>query len=251
MNGSKTIGVALAGVVLVATACGDSAENSLENLLEQETGEDIDLDFGDDGFSIDTGEGSLTVDEDGNFVVVDDSGEVITGQVSEEDGGFSIESDEGSFTVDEEGNFVVEGEDGEVITGNAGNGSETGGEANAELDDDGSFTITNEDGDVTFSGGTEFPDEWPADVPRPEGIDVTSSSVLSGQPSLVIVAGTVDGSANDYINGYGAMLESAGFSRLAFFEDAGNISAIWENDAYQVTVGSFDSEVTVSASSKT
>ncbi|MGB0113942.1 MAG: hypothetical protein WBP59_12025 [Ilumatobacteraceae bacterium] len=93
------LGVALALGTLALSSCGKATETGIEQLVESQTGGDIDLDLnGDGGFSIDTGEGSMTIDEDGNFVVTDQDGEVITGNASE-DGDFNIQSEDGEFSL--------------------------------------------------------------------------------------------------------------------------------------------------------
>ena len=40
----------------------------------------------------------------------------------------------------------------------------------------------------------------------------------------------------DYLDSYGAMLESAGFNQTTFFESEGNLSAFYEGGVWVVTV---------------
>ena len=88
----------VAGCALVFAACGDAAENGIEQLIESQGGGDVDLDLdGDGGFSVQTEEGGMTIDEDGNFVITDADGSVVTGDVDTESGEVNIESEDGSF----------------------------------------------------------------------------------------------------------------------------------------------------------
>ena len=93
---------ALAPVViglLAFAACGDSAENSIEQLIESQGGGNVDLDLdGDGGISIQTEEGGMTMDEDGNFVITDENGEQVTGNVDVDGDGVTVESEDGSFS---------------------------------------------------------------------------------------------------------------------------------------------------------
>lgn len=89
----------VAGCAIAFAACGDSAENGIEQLIESQGGGDVDLDLdGDGGFSVQTEEGGMTIDEDGNFVITDADGSVVTGEVDAENGGVNVESEDGSFS---------------------------------------------------------------------------------------------------------------------------------------------------------
>jgi hypothetical protein len=83
----------------VLTACGDSAENGIEQLIESQGGGDVDLDLDEEGgFSVQTEEGGMTIDEDGNFVITDENGDVVTGNVDVDGDGMTVESEDGSFS---------------------------------------------------------------------------------------------------------------------------------------------------------
>lgn len=97
----------LGGLIVAATsllalsACGDSAETGIEQLIESQGGGDVDLDLdgdGEGGFSVQTEEGGISIDEEGNFVVTDADGSVVSGNIDAEDGSFSAESEDGSFS---------------------------------------------------------------------------------------------------------------------------------------------------------
>ncbi len=167
------------------TACSDSAENGIEQLVEQQGGGDIDIDADDGGFSIETEDGSMTVDEDGNFVVTDDNGEVITGQASGDDGDIDIETDDGSFSV---------------------------------------------------NAGTGIPDEWPDEIPLPDGLDDVSSSVTAAGDELVIsLTGQTD---DDFVDDYAASLEASGFEQTATSQGAGATIRTFEAGLYTVALTS-------------
>ena len=88
--------------VFALTACGDSAENGIEQLIESQGGGDVDLDLDTDGgVSIQTEDGAMTMDEDGNFVITDENGDVVSGNVDVDGDGITIESEDGSFSSDQ------------------------------------------------------------------------------------------------------------------------------------------------------
>ena len=102
--------IAIGAIVL--SSCGKAAELGTEQLIESQSGGDVDLDLNDDGgFSVETEDGSMTVDEDGNFVVTDVDGKAVTGNANEE-GDFDIESDDGDFRIDSSGEIPDEWPDG-------------------------------------------------------------------------------------------------------------------------------------------
>jgi hypothetical protein len=181
------ITLALMGIVIAFTACGDSTESSVEELIESESGGDVDLDLDDDGgFSVQTEEGGMSIDEDGNFVITDADGSVVTGNADSESGGFTAESDDGSFRIDASG---------------------------------------------------EIPEEWPSDVPSPEGIEGASSTVTQSATELAI---TVTGQAGEsFVDDYGSTLEDNGFERTSNFESDANITRVYENGTWTVSVNSF------------
>lgn len=195
MTTTRTISASLGVLVLVAgasvlTACGDSGEQGVEELIEQQSGGDVDIDTDDGGIAIQTEDGSMTVDEDGNFVVTDENGETITG---------NADSDDGSMTV--------EGEDG------------------------------------SFSGGatTELPDEWPSDVPAPDGLTIASAFVVSDTGSdAITVSGTVDG--EEFLDDYGSQLEDAGFDSTSEFKADGTANRVYSSDVWTVGINSVEDE---------
>ncbi len=143
------------------------------------------------------------------------------------DGGFSIQTEDGSMTIDEDGNFAVVGRDGEVVTGSG--------------DSEGNMTFEGEDGSFTMSQGSDIPDEWPSAVPVPEGLAVTSSSVMGNDAngSAITLAGTAD-DGEAFASDYSAALEAAGFESESEFSSDGMYSASYSNDAWGVTFGFTD-----------
>jgi hypothetical protein len=214
----RTAGLAIAAIVVLANACSNSGEEGLEQLIEQQSGEDVEIDFSDDGFDIQTDEGSFSVDDEGNFVAVGEDGEVITGDINADDNSINIESDDG--------NVVIEG-DGET----------------------GSVQISGDEGDISFESSQSIPDSWPADVPQPTGLTILAATTFDdGTDSGITVVGTTTVSAAEYLASYGPMLEGAGLSQSTLIESEGNVQAFYENDVWFVSVfgGSNDGETNVS-----
>jgi hypothetical protein len=147
----------------------------------------------------------------------------------EGDGGFSVQTEEGGMSIDEDGNFVITDADGSAVTGNVD--SESGG-----------FSAEAEDGSFRIDTSGEVPEEWPTDVPSPEGIEGASSTVTQSDTELAItVTGQVDES---FVDDYGSTLEDNGFERTSNFESDANITRVFENETWTVSVNSFPGDGT-------
>ena len=202
-----------ATLALVATGCSgeDATESIIEQAIENESGEDVDIDFGDGGFSVESEDGSFSLDEDGNLVIIGEDGEEITG------------------TFDDEG-FTIEGEDGEEITGSFDDG---GG-------DDGSFTLETDEGTITAGSATEVPDTWPPVVPVPTEFPIeTASSFTSGDQLNVTVGGnSPDGPAA--VEAYSAKLLAAGFENQSTFTSNDSSNSSFVQGDLTVSVSAFN-----------
>lgn len=137
------------------------------------------------------------------------------------DGGFSIETEDGSMSIDEDGNFVVTDENGDTITGQA--------------DEDGGVNIESEDGSFTSGSTTELPDQWPAEIPQPDGLAIESATVIGSEDDQSI---TVSGTAQsaDFVDDYAMQLESAGFTQESTFESDGTVNRVYVNNPWTVGV---------------
>ncbi len=196
----------VAAVAVLATACGNSAEDGLEQLIEEQSGEDVDIDFDNGGISFESDEGTFTIDEEGNFIAVGPDGEVVTGDVDADGNSINIQSDDGDISIE------GDGETGDV-------------------------NISTDEGDVSFSSSQEIPDAWPSEIPEPTGLTVLAGTTFDdGTNSGVTVSGTTADSPQDYLAAYEPMLEAAGLTRTSFFENAGNLTAFYENADWVVTV---------------
>jgi hypothetical protein len=146
-------------------------------------------------------------------------------------GEFSVETEDGSMTMDEDGNFVITDESGEVVVG--------------DVDDDGNLTVESEDGSFTSGGGTDFPDEWPDAVPRPDDIEIFSSAAMrEGGSESVIVTAEVDG---DFADRYRAQLEDAGFEVESEFSQQGAQQVQMTNGDIIVSFGVFSDDTSSQA----
>lgn len=146
------------------------------------------------------------------------------GAVDVDDGNINIETEDGSANIDlEDGDFSATDENGETVTGNV------------DVDGDGSdFNVETEDGEFEVSSDGGIPDEWPEDVPQPEGIENSTSTVTSDSESLAIF---VVGSAGpDFVTEYGTALEAAGFEETSSFESPGTITNSYEMGTVTVAV---------------
>ena len=156
------------------------------------------------------------------------------------DGGFSMQTEEGGMTIDEDGNFVITDADGSVVTGSA----------DAES---GELTVESEDGSFSSGATSELPDEWPGDVPEPNGLDITSATVIgSDTEQSITVSGSVDG--DGFVDSYASALESAGFSEDSTFKSDGTVNNVYSNDDWTVGLIYFgdqsDNQVNISVFTK-
>jgi hypothetical protein len=123
----------------------------------------------------------------------------------DEDGGISIQGPDGStvINVDEDGgNIEIGGEDGAnmVIEG-------TG--------DDAEIRIEGSDGE-TFISNTQLPDNFPSNVPLPDGLDVQLGQTSSSPDGdIYLVAGISTTDFSDLTDQYIDQLEGAGFAQQA------------------------------------
>ena len=140
------------------------------------------------------------------------------------DDGFAVQTEEGGISIDEDGNFVITDADGSVVTGNAD--AEGGG-----------FTAESDEGSFRVDTSGDIPEEWPSAVPRPEGIEEASATVTQSATELAItVTGQVGGS---FVDDYGSTLEAEGYERTSNFESEANITRVYENETWTVSVNSF------------
>lgn len=98
----------MAVVAVLGAACGGGDDSATERLIEEQTGENVEIDSEGGGMSIQTEDGSMSIDEDGNIVITDDQGETITGNAGGEDGDFNIQSEDGEFSLDSGGEIPPE-----------------------------------------------------------------------------------------------------------------------------------------------
>jgi hypothetical protein len=150
------------------------------------------------------------------------------------DGGVAIDTPDGDVTVGEDGSFTITGDDGETVVG--------------ESDEDGGFTVEGEDGSFTMSQDGEIPPEWPSDIPQPEGVGISGSSVIdSGDGSGITLAGTVEDSAS-FMSDYGSDLEAAGLEKSSEFTSGDSMSAMFANETWTISIGAsqFDGDHQVS-----
>ena len=193
---------------------------ALENLDESDFENLGDGNFGDLGAMAEIF-GALGLEE----LIEENSGGDVDIQLDED--GFSVESEDGSFSVDEDGTFTVTDEDGEETTG--------------EFDIDGSdgdMSVETEDGSMEINSGGELPEDWPADIPEPDGIDIQQAMTFAEEngSTSIIVSGTIDGSGEDWTTAYGGELEGAGFEEESMFTTGDNVTAFYRRGTLGVAI---------------
>ena len=204
---------ALTGVLLAvfATGCGnlverateEAVERAVEEAVEADTGGDGDVEFNEDGISVESDEGdfSLSVDENGVEIEGTDADGNDFSVDADEDG-INAEGGDGTLDVDSDGTFTATDADGDVTTGQvSGDGDSV------------DFTVEGEDGDSVFTSGAGIPTEWPSDVPEPEGLsEVFGTYVSDPSGTNVVVTGKTTDSAQQAFDDYAGRLVDAGFT---------------------------------------
>lgn len=152
------------------------------------------------------------------------------------DGGISVQTEDGGMSVDENGNLVVTDADGSVVTGNI----------DAETGD---VSIQSEDGSFSSGSTTELPDEWPSEIPEPDGLAITSATVIgSDTEQAFTVIGTVAG--DGFVDSFGSALVDAGFNEDSTFTSDGTINNVYSNASWSVSVAYYgeqtDNQATIS-----
>ena len=149
-----------------------------------------------------------------------------------EDGQIKIETPEGDieFSTDEDGGFSIE-VDGEELM-----------DVDVDGDGEGSIEISGEDGDSSLqidAGGGSLPDQWPAEIPTPDGLAIEAGSAFeSGEQ----VAYTVTGQADEgFAEAYSDALADAGLPKTSSFESDG-VNYFHQSSDWIVTVSGFPGE---------
>jgi hypothetical protein len=204
------LALAVGAVAVATTGCGRlierATEEAVEQAIESDSGEDVEIDFSDGEIRVESADGDITFSADEDGVQID--GTDADGNdfsVGADENGLELESEDGtSLDIDGDGTFVATDENGEVITG--------------EADGDGGFTVEGSDGEAVFSSSDEIPEQWPGNVPQPEGLgDITGTYFSEGDDQSIIVTGTVSGDLRDTFDGYTSQLEDAGFEEESTF----------------------------------
>ena len=138
-------------------------------------------------------------------------------------GGFSMQTEDGQMSVDEDGNMIITDADGNIVTG--GIDAESG-----------EFNVESEDGSFSIGATTELPEQWPGDVPQPDGLSIESATVIgSDSEQAVSVAGSVSGP--EFVDSYEGALLAAGFTEESSFTSEGTINNTYTNGQWTMSVG--------------
>lgn len=203
---TRTI-LAASAIVAWSAGCGQIAERAteeaVERAVESESGENVEIDLDDGELSIESDEGNLTINADDQGVeIAGTDAEGNDFSASADETGLEANSDEaGSLDVDADGSFTATDSEGEVTTGQV----EAGG-----------LSVDGEDGESVFDTGEGIPDEWPSDIPEPDGLtEIFHTYVAEGDQESIIITGQADGSAQDTFDSYVDSLTDAGFEETS------------------------------------
>ena len=116
---------------------------------------------------------------------------------------------------------------------------EAQGGGDVEIDADGeSFSVEGEDGSEFSVGNDELPDDFPAEVPIPEGGTVESSSSVQtdGKAGWFVTLTYPDADASELADTSKSEMEDAGFDETSTFSANDTTTTGYEGNGYQVTV---------------
>lgn len=115
-------------------------------------------------------------------------------------------------------------------------------DADVDIDSEsGQVDVSTPDGDMSFGDGTELPDDFPSDIPLPEGYALTSSmSNADGDSSNWSITGTLPDADDSTFDDLVAEFTSAGWTKSsdASSETGGGTAstAMLDNGTWQVLV---------------
>jgi len=228
----------LAAVVVIALLGACSAESlaefATERYVESQTDGEVDIDFGNGGFSVSTEEGDFALNLDG------------------ENGALVFDSDEGSGVVNfdaEDGTITYDTDEGSgVVTFDVDENSETGsitfdsdqGSGAVNIDaDDGTITYDTDEGAGTINfGASEAPDGWPSFIGAPTTTSDTPAVYTSlNDGSAATMSGTFTHDVNeDFAGAVVARVEQAGFVTDYTQSGDGSLFAQFSNVTTKVLV---------------
>lgn len=158
------------------------------------------------------------------------SSEDIAEKVAEEAVEQQLEADGQNGDVDidiDDGNVTIQGEDGEI---------------QFDVDEENGLTVVSTPDGQTIVGSGELPDDFPADVPVPDGLTVLSGTMMDSPDGQVfIVNGSVGGDFSSATESYAAALEAAGFEQQSMTESTDGTFFAFVSDAWNVSGGIFPS----------
>lgn len=120
-----------------------------------------------------------------------------------------------------------------------------GGEVDIDIDDEsGSYRVETDEGTVSMSSSGDLPDDWPADVPLPDGFAITGGSSIDGGSSgrIVAVSGTVAMPLAD-LDAFYANALSTWTEALRATSDSGDgmlLNVTYQRDGQTLAVGGID-----------
>ena len=126
-----------------------------------------------------------------------ESGEDV--DVDLDNGNFSIQTEDGEFSVQSDGDqTIIQTEDGDVVM----------------QSEDGQTIIQSDDGTLIGSASGDLPDDFPGDLPLPDGaVFEYTQQMTTPEGQTFILGGSVPGSHGDVLDAYVAALEAAGFTQ--------------------------------------
>lgn len=116
---------------------------------------------------------------------------------------------------------------------------EAQGGGDVEIDaEGGEFSVEGEDGSKFSVGSDELPDDFPTDVPIPEGATVESSSTVQtdGKAGWFVALTYPDADASGLADTSKTEMEDAGFEETSTFSADDTTTSGYEGNGYTVTV---------------
>ena len=91
---------------------------------------------------------------------------------------------------------------------------------------------------------TDIPDEWPSDVPRPDGLDIEGGSYVTAEgETLMTIIGSPSGNAVEYTESYLNAVAAAGFTETGRFDQSADGSTTaqrtYESAAWTMNINGF------------
>lgn len=108
----------------------------------------------------------------------------------------------------------------------------SGGNADVEIGEDGNIEVSTSDGSYSVGESADVPDNFPSEVPLPDGLNLTGAFSDDSGWYLNYVS---DSLSKDFCEEFLGAYEAAGFVEETRFDSGGDLTGVYSNEQYTVS----------------